>query len=397
MPHTLFPTAIGRCAIAWTDRGINGVQLPEANDDDLRKRIVAKSGEEDAAKPPRWVRDAVKSIQRHLEGTPESLASVKLDLSSVPPFHARVYQAARSIDAGKTVGYGDLAKLAGSPLAARAVGQAMQKNPFPIVVPCHRVLAAGGKPGGFSAHGGMSTKQRMLAIEGVELKTKPEPTHFDAEKAVKSLSAADPKLAKLIEKVGPLRINFKSIPSPFEALAEAIVYQQLTGKAAATIFARVRKAVTGKTSGRGFTPKAVIATADSALRLAGLSGAKLLALKDLAEKTLDRTVPTLAVLHTLDDDEIVARLSGIRGIGRWTVEMLLIFRLGRPDVLPIHDYGVRKGFARVFGKRHKAQKRGADLVLPTPKEVEAYGERWRPYRTAASWYLWRACELTEET
>jgi DNA-3-methyladenine glycosylase II len=120
------------------------------------------------------------------------------------------------------------------------------------------------------------------------------------------------------------------------------------------------------------------------LRGAGLSRAKVAAIKDLAAKTLDGTVPTMARLRRMPDTEIVERLTSIRGIGQWTVEMLLIFRLGRPDVLPASDYGVRKGFARAFG---------LNGPLPTPKEVIARGERWRPYRTMASWYLWRALEL----
>jgi DNA-3-methyladenine glycosylase II len=167
--------------------------------------------------------------------------------------------------------------------------------------------------------------------------------------------------------------------SPFEALAEAIVYQQLTGKAAATILGRV-KTVAG---GKRLKPDAVLAATDEVLRGAGLSRAKLAALRDLADKTNSGVVPSLAALKRLHDDAIVERLTSIRGVGRWTVEMLLIFRLGRPDVLPVADYGIRKGFARAFGL--------ADF--PAPRDVALRGERWRPHRTVASWYLWRALEL----
>lgn len=167
--------------------------------------------------------------------------------------------------------------------------------------------------------------------------------------------------------------------SPFEALAEAIVYQQLTGKAAATIFGRVKAAVGEKR----LKPEALLAAPDEALRGAGLSRAKLAALKDLADKTKAGVVPSLTVLKRLSDEAIVERLTSIRGVGRWTVEMLLIFKLGRPDVLPVGDYGIRKGFARTFGLAE----------LPTPRDVAARGERWRPHRTVASWYLWRALEL----
>jgi 3-methyladenine DNA glycosylase/8-oxoguanine DNA glycosylase len=200
---------------------------------------------------------------------------------------------------------------------------------------------------------------------------------FDAGTARAHLVAADKKLARLMERVGPFRLQLRDTHNTFGALAEAIVYQQLTGKAAATIYGRV-KALYPR---RRFGPEGVLATSDAQLRACGLSGNKLLALKDLAAKTQSGVVPTLRRLRMMSDDEIVERLTAVRGIGRWTVEMLLIFRLARPDVLPVDDYGVRKGFAIAFG--------GA---LPPPRAVTARGERWRPYRTMASWYLWRAVD-----
>src|SRR5207247_4791966 len=130
------------------------------------------------------------------------------------------------------------------------------------------------------------------------------------------------------------------------------------------------------------TPQRLRLTHHRRLRSAGLSRAKVFALKDLAAKTLDRTVPTLGKLHDMPDAEIIEHLTAVRGIGQWTVEMLLIFRLGRPDILPVTDYGVRKGYARFFGGGK----------LPSPKYLARRGERWRPYRTAAAWYLWRARE-----
>ncbi len=279
------------------------------------------------------------------------------------------------------MGYGELAKKIGKPGASRAIGQAMGKNPFAPIVPCHRILAAGKRPGGFSAHGGLATKTKILAIEGFELEPAPQlglfagaaKLGFDTDAAVAHLRASDRKLAAAIDTVGPCALKLDHAETTFAALAQSIAYQQLTGKAAATIFARVGAAC------RPFTPEQMIATSDAALRTAGLSGSKLLALKDLARKSIDGTVPHLGDLHTLSDDEIVERLTAVRGIGRWTVEMLLIFRLGRPDVLPVDDYGVRKGFAKIYRKRD----------LPKPKDLEKFGERWRPYRSVASWYLWR--------
>ena len=166
---------------------------------------------------------------------------------------------------------------------------------------------------------------------------------------------------------------------PFDALAESIAYQQLSGKAAATIWGRVRALFPRK---KYLDPRLVLATPDEKLRAAGLSGSKVAALKDLAAKTIDGTVPPGRVLTKLSDEEIIERLIAVRGIGRWTVEMLLLFDLGRPDVWPVHDYGVRKGFARVFGKRK----------LPTPKQLMKIGEQWRPYRSVAAWYFWRALD-----
>jgi DNA-3-methyladenine glycosylase II len=203
---------------------------------------------------------------------------------------------------------------------------------------------------------------------------------FDPELAATTLAGADRALAKVIERVGPLKLQVASLQTPFQALAESIVYQQLTGKAAATILGRVHAIYGGH---RHFKPHALAATTDELLRGAGLSRAKTAALKDLAAKALDGTVPTARALARATDDEIVERLTEIRGIGRWTVEMLLIFRLGRPDVLPIDDYGVRKGFQRLIRAKE----------LPTRAELAKRGERWKPYRSAASWYLWRACEL----
>jgi DNA-3-methyladenine glycosylase II len=202
---------------------------------------------------------------------------------------------------------------------------------------------------------------------------------FDPAEAVRALRAADARLAALIERVGPFELRTNALHSPFSALLEAIVYQQLNGKAAGSILKRVCDLYRPK---RFPTPSDVLGTPEEALRAAGLSRAKTAALRDLSAKVLDGTVPTLARLRRMENAEIVERLTAVRGIGPWTVEMLLIFRLGRPDVLPATDYGIRKGFQRAFRSRG----------LPTPAQILRRGERWRPYRTVASWYLWRAAD-----
>ena len=170
---------------------------------------------------------------------------------------------------------------------------------------------------------------------------------------------------------------------PFDALAESIVYQQLNGKAAASIWRRVRVLYPKR---KRLDPQQLLATPDEILRAAGLSRAKVAAIKDLAAKTIDGTVPSGRALLRMSDDEIIARLTQVRGIGRWTVEMLLLFDLGRPDIWPVDDYGVRKGFAKTFGRRK----------LPTSKQLVKIGEKWRPYRSVAAWYFWRALDQPEK-
>jgi methylated-DNA-[protein]-cysteine S-methyltransferase len=165
----LFDTAIGRCGIAWGARGIAGVQLPEAGEPETRARMLHRFPAAGEAIPPPEVQRAIDSIIGLLRGEASDLSPIALDLDGVPEFHCRVYEAARTIPPGNTLSYGDIARRVGAPGAARAVGQALGRNPFPIIVPCHRVLAAGGKIGGFSAQGGVATKRRMLAIEGARL------------------------------------------------------------------------------------------------------------------------------------------------------------------------------------------------------------------------------------
>jgi len=190
-------------------------------------------------------------------------------------------------------------------------------------------------------------------------------------------------MAELIARSRRYNITPAVTIRPFDALAESIAYQQLSGKAAATIFGRVRALYPKR---KWLDPEQLLATPDETLRAAGLSRAKTAALKDLAAKTIDGTVPAGRALIRMSDDEIITRLTAVRGIGRWTVEMLLLFDLGRPDVWPIDDYGVRKGFAKTFGRRK----------LPTPKQLMKFGEKWRPYRSVAAWYFWRALDTAEK-
>lgn len=207
---------------------------------------------------------------------------------------------------------------------------------------------------------------------------------FDAVAAVDALSTRDRRLARLMARVGPFTLAPRKRETPFQSLLKAIVYQQLSGKAAATIYGRVQALCDGR---RGPRPEQILAASDELLRSAGLSRNKVLSVKDLALKTTEGVVPSLRALTRMDDDEIISRLVSVRGVGQWTVEMLLIFHLGRPDVLPTADLGVRKGYMLTYKKPE----------LPTAGELTAHAERrWRPYRSVASWYMWRAVELERQ-
>lgn len=209
---------------------------------------------------------------------------------------------------------------------------------------------------------------------------RPDGLGYDPDLACRHLAQSDPRLADLMERAGPFTMRPRPTQSLFAALARSIVYQQLSGKAASTILLRTVQLFAPR---RFPTPRDLLDAAPERLRAAGLSAAKAAALKDLAAKTIDGTVPSLAQIRRMGDEAIVERLTEVRGIGRWTVEMLLIFRLGRPDVLPLTDLGVRKGFGLTF-------RRGR---LPEAAAMLRRAERWRPYRSVASWYMWRALEL----
>jgi DNA-3-methyladenine glycosylase II len=245
----------------------------------------------------------------------------------------------------------------------------------------------------------------MLARAMPRPRLRPRPPRYDHAQALRDLTAADPKLGQLIARAGPFRLQLASSQSPFEALLESILYQQLHGKAAAAIHARLL---------RSFAPPEALASGaaeiadhfahptaqhlldapNEQLRAAGLSHNKALAVRDLAAKALDGTVPSLARIRRMSDEAILEQLTQVRGIGQWTVEMFLMFRLGRPDVLPVSDYGVRKGFALTFGKLKPTDK-VTPADLPRPDVMWAGAKRWHPWCSVASWYLWRACDLAK--
>ena len=210
-----------------------------------------------------------------------------------------------------------------------------------------------------------------------------KPPSYNVSAAIRHLRGSHPRMAALIEQVGPCDLTTHTRP-PFEALVQSIVYQQLNGRAAATILGRVLAIY----APRSFpTPQDILATEDALLRAAGLSRAKTAAVKSLAQHALDRVVPTRAQAVRLSNEVLIERLTRVRGIGRWTVEMFLIFGLSRPDVWPVLDFGVRKGLGLAFGKRS----------IPTPKQAMPFGRKFTPYGSVAAWYFWRACELKPES
>ncbi|HEY0713752.1 MAG TPA: methylated-DNA--[protein]-cysteine S-methyltransferase [Polyangia bacterium] len=384
----LFDTKFGACGLAFDERAITRVQFPE----DSRAATIARLSATGAVPwkrgpLPAFVNAAAKQIRHHLAGRPQDFSRVPLALEGLPAARRRIYEAARAITPGETVTYQDLAERAGLPRAARAAGAAMAANPFILVVPCHRVLGANGALHGFSAHGGVVTKRRLLALEGVNVslpraplpRRRPDGLEYDWKVALAHVRKADPALAPVIARLAGKKIEVQHLSDPFQSLVRSIVYQQLSGKAAATILARVLALFPGVTFP---TPVALLAMPEASLRGAGLSASKTKALRDLAQKTIDGVVPPLRVLHRLRDEEIVERLTSVWGVGQWSVEMMLMFRLGRADVLPVDDLGVRKGFSLV---------QRLPAMVP-PATLTAHGERWRPYRSVASWLMWRAIE-----
>ncbi len=384
--YCLFETSLGSCGIAWsqpvssrTPPAVTLLQLPEATRGMTESRIARSVGARKSSAPPPQIAEVIKRVRRHLQGDLQDFRDVTLDLDGADPFARLVYQAARLIPAGQTTTYGELATAVRRPAAARAVGQALGRNPIGLIIPCHRVRAAGGKPGGFSAHGGRSTKVRMLAIEGVTFG--PPPTiksERDLRRAAVLLRARDPRLARCMAQ--PIEFKLKAEQSPYATLFEAVVHQQVSPKAATTILGRVKAMYPGSTIPE---PGDLLKTPDRLLRGAGLSRAKTASLKDLAAKMLDGTVPSSEKIVALGDDEITRRLISIYGVGRWTVEMLLIFNLGRMDVFPVDDYALRKSIADLYGMKE----------IPTPRQLHLLGDSWRPHRTVATLYLWNSIKL----
>ena len=370
MKYDIFDTALGPCGVRWSPRGICGVQLPMADADTLTDKMRQDGAE--AGRPTRAVGVAMRKMQRHLDGRLDPLTSLELDLSALTPFRAAISQVLRTVGPGQTITYGELARAVGKPGATQAAGSAMANNPLPLVIPCHRVLAAGGSLGGFSAHGGVSTKLRLLSVEGADL----APV---ARRGISELRRRDSDLGQVIKRASkPYRVSTMQADDPFTVLCQSIVHQQVSMKAGATIFGRLL-AVGGR--GKKMSAAKVLAAKVEAMRGAGLSGMKVSYVKDLAHKSQSGELP-LKRLARMDDAPIIEALTAVKGIGIWSAQMFLMFHLGRLDVLPVGDLGLRKGVQQVYGLASQ----------PTPGELQQRALAWAPFRSIATWYFWRALE-----
>ena len=357
----------GDLGLVWTSDGLCRVVLPPEKKSQIVATILKNHPEATAVtRLPGWIRSLAKCLQHELEGKPASASYSKFafDFRAVSPTHEKIYREALKISRTQNMSRQELARRAGLKTSG-AIGAAIDRNPLPIIVPCHLI-----------------TKTLAKSKSGIVIETRisPEPPKIlgkSTEEAALHLSKRDPKLGKIIKKVGPY--SHKKRPgTPFEWLLRSIIFQQLNGKAAGTIHGRVR-ALFGD---RDPSPFELLQADNSLLAKAGLSRNKLAALKDLARAATEGEIPTRRQMSRMSDEEIIAALIPIRGIGRWTVEMLLMFGLGRADVLALDDFALKKSAMLLHGLKD----------MPDRKVFAELGERWRPWRTVACWYLWRALD-----
>ena len=284
----------------------------------------------------------VRRLKAHLQGRPDPLLDVPVDLDHLGTFARLVLAELRQVPPGATITYGQLAARTGRPGAARAVGRIMGANPVPLVIPCHRCLGADGRLIGFSAAGGITHKAWLLHLEGHVF-------HQEHAAGMRHLSRRDPVMRRIIKACPPFRPLPDKPQTPWDNLLTAIIHQQLAVKAGRTIAGRVR----ALTPGHPYpTPEQMLAFSDQELRAVGLSGQKTSYVKDLARHVLDGSL-RLSSLRRLDDQQVIAQLTQVRGIGVWSAQMHLIFHLGRLDVLPVGDLGLQIAAARAYGLDEK--------------------------------------------
>lgn len=364
---------LGALLVAATGKGLCHIALGDDADALLRELqdrfpkadLIGGDAEFDG-----WVARVIGFVE-----TPAIGLDLPLDIRGTA-FQQRVWAALRSIPAGSIVSYADVAVHLGLPKSVRAVASACAANTLAVVIPCHRVLRSDHSLSGY--RWGLARKQALLQRE-----FKPHlPDHLRTP-ANEHLAGSDAAWFALICKVGPCELAQKAGREPYEALIRSVAYQQIHGRAAEAILGRFLALFPGQDFP---APAAVLSIDESRMRACGFSAGKASTIREIAQKTLDGVVPSRKEAERLGDDELIARLTTLRGVGRWTVEMLLMFTLVRPDVLPVDDFGVREGWRVLKGLGQQ----------PGPKALGEIGRAWAPYRSTAAWYLWRALELSRK-
>ncbi len=373
-------TAFGLCVVEWSEAGIQRLAFGR-NAETRRAQLTAAKGRP-SMRPPRFVGEAMALLQEHLRGRPQDFRGVRLDLFGSSGRLRELADALRATPVGSALDVETWAETLPASGGSARVRQLLARNPLPVLLPSHRLVGSHGLLGAWG--GGELLHERLLGLESMVHPPlhAPDgtPAEIRVEEALKHLRERDPQLGEVMQRVGPFRLSLRRGHSPYEALARSIVGQQISGRAAQAILARL--AAEFGTPGVP-PPERIRAAKDAELRAAGLSAGKARAFRDLAARTLAGEVPPWRVLRRWPDERILATLTEIHGIGRWTVEMVLLFRLGRPDVLPLGDLGIRKGYARGLNRGR----------MPSTRELQRRGWRWRPFRSVASWYLWRALEV----
>ncbi len=371
--HHVFSTTIGPVGLTCCPQGVRRVIFGPASADQVLSQLVDLNPEFPVIKRAEGdLAILVKRIKNHLQGQSDTLRTVPLNLDGLTDFSILVLKELCKIGPGKTITYGELAARCGKPKAARAIGRIMGANPIPLIIPCHRCMGRDGSLTGFSTEGGTRLKARLLFIEGYQ----PNREHAAG---IEHLIKSDKVMKKIIGKVGPYQALPEKPTPPYDTLVESIIHQQISMKAAITVAGRVKNL----TPGSGFPkPEEILGLDPQTLRECGLSGQKVTYVKDLAEHVANGSLK-LGRLKNLDDEAVIDQLIVVRGIGRWSAQMYLIFHLGRLDVLPTDDLGLQNGAARAYGLPDKVK---ADTL-------EKLAEKWRPYRSMATWYLWQSLNI----
>ena len=378
---SFYESVLGKCALVWGGEGVLRNFLPFESPSETQNEVLHEFAEAVETGLNKEMQKVVSKLRLAISGAKVDFNDVLINKSNWSPFNKKIYEYTQSIPTGSTTTYGFLADAIGHPNAFRAVGTALGKNPLPIIIPCHRVLGRDGSLRGFSASNGIITKQILLRLEGCEVQ--PPFIGYDPLESSDFLAKSDPRLAKLIKLVGPPCINIPRKVQIFEPLSRAIISQQISVKAAQSISRKLTEEF-GKKNGN-LDIERIFKARHEKLKACGLSENKALYLKELAKHARDKQLPSGEELKCMSNSEVVDSLTKLKGVGKWTAEMILIFQFGRADVLAVDDLALRKGHGILLGKKNHESSR---------EQLETYAKRWRPYRSAGCWYLWRLNKIS---